>query len=96
MDFQTPDWVCKIMVDMVDFEPFSILEPTPGEGNLVKAIQERFPSTRLETPTDFWALPDDIKIDIIIANPPFSPMTLGYQMLDRFALLSKNWLYGTD
>jgi hypothetical protein len=37
--FQTPVAVCKYMVDMVPAGAVSILEPTPGIGNIVRELQ---------------------------------------------------------
>jgi len=93
IDFQTPEWVCKLMVDLVTTTsiynvPDTILEPTAGKGNLVKAIDARFPSTIIYTPPIFEAF--DKRVDWIIANPPFSPMRYGYQILDRCFNLSDN------
>ena len=90
MDFQTPDWVCGLMLDMVRVKnPNSILEPTPGDGNLVRALEDRYPDSEITAPLDFWHIPDG-KYDLIVANPPFTPMKLGYKMLERFVELSDN------
>jgi len=96
-DFQTPDWVCQLMVDMLEnFVPpgrqaseveWDILEPTPGRGNLVKILKERFPRSNITATHDFWALPNGY-YDAIIANPPFTPMPDLYKMLYRFRELS--------
>ena len=91
MDFQTPDWVCKIMAscisELVDY-PYTVLEPTPGEGNLVRAINERYPSSMVYTPKDFFAFNE--QVDVVVGNPPFSPMSVGYDILERCFDMSSN------
>lgn len=79
-NFQTPRWVCKIMINLIDGEPETILEPTPGEGNLVSALIEKFPNADIIAPEDFFQL-DKNNFDLIIGNPPFSPMRKGYEIL---------------
>jgi len=99
--FQTPQWVCDIMASLVDGSPKKILEPTPGQGNLVKALRHHFPTADIvlehdiltlqtnEPVRDFMAM-SPRPVDWVVANPPFTPMTLGYQMLDRFFSFSPN------
>lgn len=83
-DFQTPDWVCNFMVSLVGYYPDTILEPTPGKGNIIKAIVTEFPgATILHGHDDFMNM-EPISVDVVIANPPFTPMAKGYEMLDRF------------
>jgi len=88
-DFQTPEWVCRLMVSLIDHYPKTVLEPTPGDGNLVKAILNKYPKAKIITPTRFEEL-ESQKVDYVIANPPFSPMSLGYQMLEWFFDFSGN------
>lgn len=83
-DFQTPAWVCALMVRRIPLSANTILEPTPGEGNLVKAIKVEFPNA-----TVYEGLPFHC-VDCIVANPPFTPMKLGYEMLETFFKLSSN------
>jgi len=91
MDFQTPDWVCKVMAsrinELVDY-PYTILEPTQGEGNLVRAINEIYPSSKIYTPVNFFKFNEPV--DVVVGNPPFSPMSLGYDILERCFELSDN------
>lgn len=47
MDFQTQKWVGEIMVAMVEGNPKTIIEPTPGEGQLVEVIALRYPDTKI-------------------------------------------------
>ena len=90
IDFQTPDWVCDFMVTSIHGYPYNILEPTPGNGNLVNAIKKHLPDTHILTPENDFMEMDICDVDFVIANPPFTPMTTGYQMLDRFFEVSGN------
>ena len=74
-DFQTPTWICKIMVDMIPGGVRTVLEPTPGDGNIVKALK----GYKVTTPKDFWGVLG--RFDAVVMNPPFTPMTLGYKFL---------------
>ncbi len=86
MHFQTPEWVCKIMARQIEYNPIFILEPTPGEGNLVKVLKSQFPDAIIDAPDDFYRFyaNNHAGYHIIIANPPFTPMNLGYRMLEDF------------
>jgi len=91
-DFQTPDWVCELMVSLIDTDAKRILEPTPGEGNLTQVLHENFSRAEIFCPDgDFFSMNvRDILIDCVVANPPFTPMALGYRMLNRFFEFSGN------
>jgi len=60
MDFQTPDYICEYISSFVPDNAGSILEPTAGEGNLVKALTNKGIIT---APSDFFGnhLPRIIK-----------------------------------
>ncbi len=77
MDFQTPPWVCDFMVGMVPPDTRTVLEPTPGEGNLVRSLS----GFNITAPDDFWIV--NGQWDCVVMNPPFSPMKVGYKILDR-------------
>lgn len=68
-DFQTPDEVCKYMVSMLTIPSGSVLEPTPGKGGLVRALEDRFLVT---APENYFLLDKDRKFDAVVMNPPFS------------------------
>lgn len=87
MDFQTPESVCLYMASFLPNNAGSILEPTPGEGNLVRACQSKGIVT---APSDFFTLPEDSKYDWIVMNPPFTPMAQGYKILYRCMNMSDN------
>lgn len=75
IDFQTQSWVCEIMVNMIPRGVKTILEPTPGAGNLVNAMSEY----DVTAPSDFWNQAGTF--DAVVMNPPFSPMAVGYEIL---------------
>ena len=88
MDFQTPKWVCEIMVNQIEGNPKRILEPTPGEGNLIEVITRRYPKAKVVRPSNnFFDLGIE-RVDYVIANPPFTPTAIGYEMLERMFLFS--------
>lgn len=86
-DFQTPDWICEIMADLIPSNVKSILEPTPGKGNLVAAIKKRFPNSIVYSPEHFEDF-DKHRVGCIVANPPFTPMKAAYLWLDTFFKMS--------
>lgn len=88
-DFQTPDWVCDIMTELILGYPETILEPTPGAGNLFQSISKRLPKSIIYAPKHFEEFNIE-RVDLIVANPPFTPMSQGYQLLDRFFDISDN------
>ena len=76
--FQTPEWCCGLMADYLPDNPGTILEPTPGKGNLVKALEKK---GTVIAPDDFFSLNPDSRFDWIVMNPPFTPMKVGYEIL---------------
>lgn len=89
MDFQTPTYICNYMVSLIEGNPITILEPTPGEGNLVKSLQT-LTFTKIHTPDDFFTYNHLDKYDYIVMNPPFTPMKLGYEILYECMDMSDN------
>jgi len=67
-DFQTPEWCCRLMVSMVPDWCGSILEPTPGEGNLVRELLQRG-KYNVTAPSEFWDLSDEIVFSRVIHLP---------------------------
>ena len=53
MDFQTPEWLCKLMVGMLPAHCETILEPTPGKGNLVDALRLQRPWATIQAAVQF-------------------------------------------
>lgn len=80
MDFQTPPAICNYMSGLVPFWVQTVLEPTPGCGNLVNALRNK--GFRVSAPTDIFKK-QMRRYDAIVMNPPFTPMQLGYDILFR-------------
>lgn len=100
-EFQTPTAICKYMVSLIPENVKTVLEPTPGNGNIVNELN----GYDVTAPEDFFLLPKR-KFDAVIMNPPFSSkyanmenapmeinkhgMRLGYYMLTKAMELSDN------
>lgn len=78
-DFQTPTEIIEYMSLMIDFQPESILEPTPGAGRMVRYLREG--GRKVIAPRDFFSLKKGRRFDLVVMNPPFTPMALGYKIL---------------
>lgn len=66
-DFQTPINVCQYMRSLIPDGVKTILEPTPGAGNLVSVLD----GYKVTAPKDFFLLKKK-RYDAIVMNPPFS------------------------
>jgi len=66
-EFQTPPVVAEYMKSLIPEGVVSILEPTPGEGNILNLLS----NYQVTAPANFFAL-DPQRFDCIIMNPPFS------------------------
>jgi len=91
-NFQTPEWCCKYMASLVPKKCKRILEPTPGKGNLVRALDRK--GFSVTAPEDFFRFDLDTpkkkkKFDCVVMNPPFSPMRTGYHILYKCMDMSK-------
>ena len=91
--FQTPPAVCRYMASLIPGHVKTVLEPTPGIGNLVSALSD----FKVTAPVDYFTLDPGQRYDAIVMNPPFSAtsanlenaptsflgtgMRFGYQML---------------
>lgn len=76
-DFQTPLEICDYMVSLLPESVKHVLEPTPGEGNLVKALCGK--GFTVTSPGDFFLLKKQ-RFDAVVLNPPFSSK---YAVLDN-------------
>ena len=99
-DFQTPPPVCKYMVSLLPPGVKTICEPTPGEGNLVRALSDY----DVITFPDYFAADKKQRFDAIVMNPPFSTKTafgvpanfkkvgmgLGYHILNQCMEMTDN------
>lgn len=74
-DFQTQAWVCNYMVGLLPAGISTVLEPTPGNGNLVRALN----GYQVTAPLEFFNTIG--RFDAVVMNPPFTPMELGYRIL---------------
>ena len=70
-NFQTPLKVCEYMVDMVPPGSVTILEPTPGLGNIVSVLKQ-FPQYKVTAADDFFLFDTTQRFDTIVMNPPFT------------------------
>ena len=102
-------YVAEKMVGLIDFEPKLVLEPSIGDGNLVKALWDRFPECKVigydieETilkddrltfiKQDFLTAEINIDVDLILSNPPFTPMTMAYKFFDKCVNIQKRGIY---
>jgi len=75
------------MTSLIKVKKCLILEPTPGEGNLVKILEKNGHS--VIAPKDFYKLSDS-HYDYIVMNPPFTPMKKGYEILYKCMEWSDN------
>lgn len=66
-DFQTPPEIAEYMASLVPDGCISVLEPTPGIGNLVRALKKY----EVVAPKDFFLL-EKKRFDCVVMNPPFS------------------------
>ena len=100
-DFQTPIEVCHYMVRMLPLGVRTVLEPTPGVGNIVNALVRAGYS--VTAPANFFTIQES-RFDAIVMNPPFSGkyafgvpdglekhgMRLGYHILTKCLHMSDN------
>jgi len=77
MNFQTREKECELMVSLLPKDIKTVLEPTPGKGNLVRVLKKH--GYDVVAPNNFWDI--DGRFDAVVMNPPFSPMKVGYEIL---------------
>lgn len=70
-NFQTPEIVADYMVTLIPKKCRTILEPTPGKGNLVNALEKSDRPFEITALTNFWDLDDEF-YDCVLMNPPFN------------------------
>lgn len=100
LDYQTPPEVCKYMASLVPAGVKTVLEPTPGNGNIVAQLS----SYEITAPADYFKLDKQQRFDCVVMNPPFSSksafnvpdhlnkhgMRLGYHILTECMRMSDN------
>ena len=67
-NFQTPIPVAEYMVSLIPYGVRTVLEPTPGHGNIVKCLSDY----EVYAPFDYFTIPKSLKVDCVVMNPPFS------------------------
>jgi type I restriction-modification system DNA methylase subunit len=67
-EFQTPPEVCRYMVSLLPPGCQTILEPTPGKGNIVRYLSDY----QVTAPADYFLLDKTNRFDGVVMNPPFS------------------------
>jgi hypothetical protein len=84
--FQTPLWCADYMASLIPLNCRTVLEPTPGLGNLVRVL--RLSGYEVTAPvSDFWIEIDATqRFDAVVMNPPFSAR--GWEILLRCMELS--------
>jgi type I restriction-modification system DNA methylase subunit len=96
--FQTPPEVARYMASLVPEGTITVLEPTPGMGNIVRALE----GYQVTAPKNFFDLDPHQFFDCVVMNPPFSAkyafgipeelakegMQLGYWMLKHCMQMS--------
>jgi hypothetical protein len=85
-NFQTPPWCCRYMVSLIPPGCCTVLEPTPGTGNLVQALG----GYEVTMPVgDFWIeIEPARRFDAVVMNPPCSPPSRAYKFLMRCMTMS--------
>ncbi len=89
-NYQTLPVVADHMAAMVPMDVKTILEPTPGEGNLVKALERRCAEYEITAPERFEHIPKGSRFDWVVMNPPFTPMKDGYRFLSECMQMGDN------
>jgi hypothetical protein len=85
--FQTLPVVANYMASLINDKAGTILEPTPGLGNLVRAAAHK---GTVIAPNAFEDIPEGSRFDWAIMNPPFTPMKEGYRFLSEVMKMTDN------
>lgn len=76
-DFQTPKNICDYMISLLPYGIKEVLEPTPGEGNIVTCLKDK---NFIVTAADDFFILKQKRFEAIVMNPPFSSK---YALLDN-------------
>lgn len=86
VNFQTPAHLCSYMVSLIPAKyrrRSLVVEPTPGAGNMLAALDSAG-FREVESPVgDFFRWRPSRQPTVVIGNPPWSPMAVAYDILDR-------------
>ena len=89
--FQTPPIIAEYMASLISgVGPYRIIEPHPGDGNLVAAARKLSKHNDVYAPKRFENIPFGKRFDWAIMNPPFTPMAVGYQYLKDVMQITDN------
>jgi len=86
-NFQTPPIVAQYMASILPENCGTILEPTPGLGNLVEAARGK---GIVIAPEMFEDIAKGSRYDWAIMNPPFTPMKEGFRYLKEVMEMTDN------
>jgi len=75
--FQTPEKICKYMINLLPQGISTVLEPTAGKGNLVRLLHNK--GINVDAPKNIFGHCAK-RYDAVVMNPPFTPMFLGYKI----------------
>lgn len=67
--YQSPLWACDLMITLIPDGITTVLEPTPGEGNLVRKLRER--GYEVTAPVLYEHISPFDRFDAVVMNPPF-------------------------
>lgn len=72
--FQTPPVICDYMCSMINSTAVTILEPTPGEGNILRSLDKIDRPLLIMAPDNFFEFrnSNNSRYDAVVMNPPFS------------------------
>jgi len=68
MNFQTPTYICKYMISLIPDGVKTILEPTPGLGNIISELNGKYD---IIAPNNYFDWKQK-RVDCIVMNPPFT------------------------
>lgn len=77
-EFQTPPALSKFMVSLIPEGVVTVLEPTPGTGNIERELSLKYNTV---APIDFFQM-EKQRFDCVVMNPPFS-IEYAYGMPDE-------------
>lgn len=88
VNFQTPPYLCAYMTSLIPakYKRSLVVEPTPGAGNLLVALREAGFKRVEAPPGDFYQWWPSRRPQVVIGNPPWSPMRQAYDIMKRCLL----------
>lgn len=77
--FQTPPFVARYMISLIPEGVKTVLEPTPGQGNIVKELNGKY---NVIAPEDFF-LWQPVQVDCVVMNSPFTDKEVDFTNAPR-------------